>query len=261
MVKFCVLASGSTGNSAFIATSKTRILVDAGLTLRETVKRLASIGESITDLDAVLVTHEHSDHISGLLRVLRHCRKNGRRLPAYLTKLTGPEIDWEGFDAQQELFQSGARFNIGDIEINSFGIPHDARDPVGFHFCAEGVRIGLATDLGYIPDSVRFHMRGVDLMLLESNHDREMLRVGPYPWVVKQRVAGRRGHLSNDAVCEFLREDLDSSTAILILGHLSDINNYPGIVRMAAESALIARGHQARLIVAEQSVPSEVFAF
>ncbi len=258
MVKFCVLSSGSTGNAALLATAHTRILVDAGLSLRELCKRLASIGESCEQLDAILITHEHSDHISGLLRLLR---KRKFAIPVYVTTLTAPEIDWEGGDARIGCFQAGISFTIGDINVQSFSIPHDARDPVGFCFRAEGVSIGLATDLGYIPDSLRFHMRGVDLLLLESNHDVEMLKVGPYPWSVKQRVMGRRGHLSNDVVCDYLTNDLDNWTRTLVLGHLSEHNNHPELVRMGAAGVLASRAHRANLVVAEQSRPTEVFAF
>ena len=258
MVKFCVLASGSCGNAAFLATSRTRILIDIGLGLRDLCRRLQAIEESHERLDAILITHEHSDHVSGLLRLLRKCKF---QIPVYLTRLTAPEIDWEDAEPRLELFQAGTSFRIGDIEVSSFSIPHDARDPVGFCFRAEGVRVGIATDLGYIPDSLRFHLRAVDVLLLESNHDIEMLKVGPYPWVVKQRVMGRRGHLSNDVVCEYVTRDLDRSTGTLILGHLSEHNNHPEIVRMAAARALARRSHSARLVIAEQAQPTEVFAF
>lgn len=261
MVKFCVLASGSAGNSAFLATSRTRILVDAGLSLRELAKRLVSISESHEQLDAILITHEHSDHISGLLRLMRSCLKAKRPVPVYVTRLTAPAIDWEDIEAPIELFQAGTRICVGDIEVESFSIPHDATDPVGYCFSAEGIRIGIVTDLGYIPDSIRFHLRGVNVLMLESNHDIEMLKVGPYPWVVKQRVMGRRGHLSNDMVCDYLSNDFDRSTSALVLGHLSEHNNHPELVRMGAAAALEARAHGAKLVIAEQSRPSEVFAF
>ena len=132
---------------------------------------------------------------------------------------------------------------------------------MGFRFRAGGVGIGVVTDLGYLPESVRYHVRGMDLLLLESNHDLDMLKVGPYPWAVKQRVMGRNGHLSNDVACEFIREALDAATSTLVLGHLSAHNNHPAIVAQAAGQALAERGHAARLVVAEPGVQSEVFEF
>jgi phosphoribosyl 1,2-cyclic phosphodiesterase len=253
-----VLASGSSGNAALLATENTRILVDAGLSMRELRKRLASIGESLEGIDAILITHEHSDHVSGL-PVL--ARSNHVRARIYMTLLTAPAIDWGAQAPRLEPFQAGAGFRIGDIEVQSFGIPHDAIDPVGYCFEAQGVRVGVATDLGYVPESIKFHLRRTDLLLLEANHDLDMLKVGPYPWSVKQRVMSRVGHLSNLHMSDYLMRDLDSCTANLILGHLSEQNNHPAIVQMVAAEALEARGLQTRLSIASQSTPSEVFQF
>jgi phosphoribosyl 1,2-cyclic phosphodiesterase len=258
IVKFCVLASGSSGNAAFLATDKTRILVDAGLSMKELGKRLASIGEDLENIDAILVTHEHTDHVSGL-PVLARNRKI--RAAIYMTRLTAPVIDWGESPPRLERFQAGARLRIGDIDVASFGIPHDAIDPVGFAFEARGVRIGVVTDLGYIPESIKFHLRRTDLLLLEANHDLDMLKVGPYPWSVKQRVMSRVGHLSNHVMAEFLAEDLDSSTHNLVLGHLSEQNNHPAIVDMFASQALAMRGLRTRLVIATQNAPTEVFQF
>jgi phosphoribosyl 1,2-cyclic phosphodiesterase len=256
IVKFCVIASGSSGNCALIATEKTRVLVDAGLSFRELSKRLASIGEQPDRIDAILITHEHSDHISGLARF-------ARRVPApiFMTRLTAPAIDWDGAAPAVEPFQAGSTFVVGDIEIDSFTIPHDAVDPVGFCFRAQGIKIGLTTDLGYIPDSIKFHLRGSHVLMLESNHDLDMLRVGPYPWAVKQRVMSRNGHLSNEVVGDYVGHEFDSSTTALILGHLSEHNNHPEIVRMVAQQALDRRGLGTRLVVANQMQPTEVFQF
>jgi len=253
-----VLASGSSGNAALLATDKTRILVDAGLSMRELGKRLAAIGEDLEQLDAILITHEHSDHVAGL-PVLARNRKIAPTI--YMTRLAAPAIDWGESRPRLEPFQAGARLRIGDIEVQSFGIPHDAIDPVGFAFEAQGVRIGVVTDLGYIPESIKFHLRRTDLLLLEANHDLDMLKVGPYPWSVKQRVMSRVGHLSNKLMAEYLAEDLDSSTANLVLGHLSEQNNHPAIVNMFATQALDQRGLRTRLAIATQHVPSEVFQF
>jgi phosphoribosyl 1,2-cyclic phosphodiesterase len=256
ILKFCVLASGSSGNAALLATGSTRILVDAGLSMRELAKRLASIGEDLQQIDAILVTHEHSDHVSGLPVLARRLKK-----PFFLTRLTVPAIDWGETLPSLEPFQAGASFQVGDIEVQSFSIPHDAVDPVGFCFEAEGVRIGIATDLGYVPESIKYHLRRVDLLMLEANHDLDMLKVGPYPWSVKQRVMSRVGHLSNLHMSDYLLQDLATSTAHLVLGHLSEQNNHPEIVRMVATQALEQRGLETRLSIAAQHRPSEVFQF
>ena len=263
MVRFCVLASGSAGNSAFLATSKTRILIDAGLSVRELTRRLAEIGEKPEDLDAVIVTHEHSDHVSGLARLVRAFEKKTKKtLPVFVSRLTAPAIDWADAPAPVvEHFQAGSGWTIGNIVVQSFTIPHDAVDPVGFCLYAEGIKIGIATDLGYMPDSIKIHLRRVQMLLLESNHDLEMLKVGPYPWSVKQRVMGRNGHLSNTHTCDYLEADLDSGVQTLILGHLSEHNNHPEIVRMGAAQSLEARGLAPRLVIAEQKRQTEVFAY
>ena len=254
-----MLASGSSGNTALLASENTRILVDAGLSMRELARRLATIGEDLAHIDAILITHEHSDHVAGLPVLARN---KGVRAAIYMTRLTPHSIEWgETPPARLETFQAGAGFRIGGIEVQSFSIPHDARDPVGFRFEVQGVRIGVATDLGYIPESVKYHLRRCDLLMLESNHDLDMLKVGPYPWAVKQRVMSRVGHLSNLVMVDYLLQDLDSSTAHLVLGHLSEQNNHPEIVRLMASQALEQRGLSASLAIAAQNHPSDVFRF
>jgi phosphoribosyl 1,2-cyclic phosphodiesterase len=153
-----------------------------------------------------------------------------------------------------QYFQAGQPFEIGDISVSPFTIPHDAADPVGFVVATEGVRLGIATDLGYIPPNVKAQLKRLDLLLLESNHDLEMLRDGPYPWSVKQRVLSRVGHLSNDAASKFLTEDYDGQAAYVILAHLSESNNLPDLARVAAERALNGRASLManRLLLAEQ---------
>jgi phosphoribosyl 1,2-cyclic phosphodiesterase len=224
---------------------------------------MAEIGEKLEDLDAVVITHEHSDHISGLPRLVRWRLKKKKPLQVFVSRLTSPSIAWDD-DAPAppvEKFQAGSGWTIGNIVVQSFTIPHDAVDPVGFCFYAEGIKIGVATDLGYMPESIKIHLRRVQILLLESNHDLEMLKVGPYPWSVKQRVMGRNGHLSNSHTCDYLEADLDSGVQTLILGHLSEHNNHPAIVRMGAEQSLGFRGLKPRLVIAEQKRQTEVFAY
>jgi len=256
IVRICALASGSSGNSTFVATERTRLLIDAGLSFRETSRRLALIGEDAACLDAIVITHEHCDHVCGLVRLAKKLN-----IPVYISWLTAPAIDWLGGTPRLETFIAGTTLSIGDIEIDSFTIPHDAIDPVGFCVRLRESNSASPPTWVYVTDSIRFHLRGADLLLLESNHDLDMLKVGPYPWSVKQRVMSRVGHLSNDGACDFILRDFSSSAAALILGHLSEHNNHPEIARMGARQALEQRGLSTRLVIAEQKTPTEVLLF
>src|SRR5260370_37695764 len=243
-VSVSVLASGSRGNCALVATSSTRILVDAGLSGRETFKRLLALGERTEQISAILITHEHSDHVAGLQRLAAKLN-----VPAFLTAPTNhawsravrdekgalPEL------RKAEHFTAGRGFCIGDIEVMPFTIPHDATDPVGFTFRAEGVKIGFATDLGYMTNNVKYHLKGCNVMVIESNHDVELLRSGPYPWSVKQRIMSRDGHLSNEALAEFFSNDYDGGAEYLVLAHISEQNNHLERARMSAEQAHVGR--------------------
>jgi phosphoribosyl 1,2-cyclic phosphodiesterase len=243
-VSVSVLASGSRGNSTMVQSSSTRILVDAGISCRETFKRIKSAGHDPHSLDAIVITHEHSDHVYGLLVLARKLN-----IPVFMTGATHHAWARSLRDAdgecprlaKLEVFSSGRSFQIGDIAITPFTIPHDAVDPVGFTFRAEGVKVAVATDLGYMPASVCDQLRNCDVLVIESNHDLEMLRVGPYPWSVKQRVMSRVGHLSNDALAEFFAHNYDGSASYVVLAHLSEHNNHHELARGAAERALGAR--------------------
>jgi phosphoribosyl 1,2-cyclic phosphodiesterase len=259
-VSVTVLASGSRGNCTLVSSSGTRLLIDAGLCCRELLRRLSLCGQDPRSLDAVLITHEHADHVGGL-RVLARKLK----IPVYITAPTYEEYQRSARDAngqrvnldRREAFRSGSSFQIGDITVMPFTIPHDAIDPVGFTLCSDGIKIGICTDLGYMPASVRDHLRGCHVLMIESNHDLELLRGGPYPWSVKQRVMSRVGHLSNDTLADFLTTDYDGSAEFLILAHLSEQNNHPEIARVTAERAL---GEQRdllhnRVLLADQHQP------
>jgi phosphoribosyl 1,2-cyclic phosphodiesterase len=261
-VSVSILASGSQGNCALVSSSSTRILVDAGLSARETVKRMKCLGEDAHSVSAVLVTHEHTDHVNGL-RVLARKLK----APVFITGSTHQawarsERDSNGNQPELpkiEWFNSGRKFQIGDIVVTPFTIPHDAVDPVGFTFQTEGIKIGYATDLGYMPASVCDHLHRCDVLVIESNHDLEMLRVGPYPWSVKQRVMSRVGHLSNTALADFFTSDYDGEAAYVVLAHLSEHNNHPELARHEAEKALRPRQSllRNRLLLASQHEPLE----
>jgi phosphoribosyl 1,2-cyclic phosphodiesterase len=204
------------------------------------------------------VTHEHSDHVCGLAAL---SKLSGGRIPIYLTHGSSEYIDWGDCVRAVQPFQAGCSFSIGDFDVSSFTIPHDAADPVGFTLTAQGIKVAIATDLGYVTESLRVHLRRTDLVVLEANHDLEMLRVGPYPWSVKQRVMSRRGHLSNEVAADFIKNDLDISVSTLVLGHISEHNNHPELVRNMAAKALDGRALFTRLVVAEPGVMSEVFSY
>jgi phosphoribosyl 1,2-cyclic phosphodiesterase len=275
MVRMTVLASGSRGNTAVLSSSETSILVDAGISCRETLRRMVKAGEDPARLSAIVITHEHQDHVQGLAVLARRLK-----IPVYITGDTHHEwARWVRGPATKqadlypdndkahlercEHFHAGEKFHIGDIEVLPFTIPHDAADPVGFVFRLEGVKIGMVTDLGYMPANVRQHLRGCDALMIESNHDLEMLRGGPYPWSVKQRVMSRVGHLSNDSLAEFFCTDYDGSAAFLVLAHLSEANNHPELARQCAERALGNRLNliQNRLVLASQTEPMEAMRF
>lgn len=252
--RICVLASSSAGNSTFIHAGRTRLLVDAGLTRKETFARLSAIGEDPGALDAILITHEHSDHVAGLPVINRQMR-----LPVFMSHLTAPQIDWNGEPPPVRTFQAGSSFEIGDIVVQSFTLPHDAADPVGFTFRAGSLKISIATDLGYLPESVKYHLRGSHFLLLESNHCPEMLKMGPYPWALKQRILSRRGHLSNEAAGEYIASELPGETQVLVLGHLSEQNNSVWTAEITARQSLERRGVFPFLLVAEPKKQTELF--
>jgi len=261
-VSISVLASGSRGNTAVIESARARILVDAGISCRETFKRLKLAGLEPKSLSAILITHEHSDHVYGLATLAKKLD-----VPVFMTGATHQAWARSLRDdagqlptlAKLEIFSAGRQFQIADITVTPFTIPHDAADPVGFTFRAEGAKIAFATDLGYMPASVRDHLRRCDVIIIESNHDVEMLRVGPYPWSVKQRVMSRVGHLSNDSLAQFFAEDYDGGASHIVLAHLSEQNNHPEVARRVAENALGPQQTllQNRLMLAAQDAPTE----
>jgi phosphoribosyl 1,2-cyclic phosphodiesterase len=323
IMRMTVLASGSKGNSTVVASAETRVLIDAGLSCRELMRRMAIAGEDPAALDAILITHEHQDHVAGLSVLARKLR-----IPVYFTEPThrawvrqmtprstityakwlervqqekeeraarvaaemagddgSGDLDPSALqlvaaaeDAEEETeaapakskadpanlpaveyFQPGTGFSIGDLLVTPFTTPHDAADPCGFVFesASERQRMAIATDLGYVPPNVKAALKRIDVMLLESNHDLEMLKDGPYPWSVKQRVLSRVGHLSNHATAEFLANEYDGGAEYIVLGHLSEANNAPELALLAAEEAIRERGGLLgnRVLLARQADP------
>jgi phosphoribosyl 1,2-cyclic phosphodiesterase len=237
-VRIVPLASGSRGNATLVEMGSTRVLVDAGLSLRGLEERLAAVGVPPASLAALLLSHEHHDHAQGASRFsLRH------RVPvgAVPETLAGLDLGPAHVAAWQPL-ETGCRLDVGAIRVEAFPVPHDARHPVGFVLEGEGVRVGIVTDLGHATTLVVERLRGCHVLFVESNHDDRMLLEGPYPWHLKQRVSGRMGHLSNVEAAALVERAAGPETRAVVLGHLSEKNNRPGLARDAASAALVRAG-------------------
>lgn len=236
MIKFCSLFSGSSGNALFIGTEKTKLLIDAGLSGKRILEALCSIGENPAELSAILVTHEHVDHVRGAGIMSRK-----QNVPIYANESTWGAMEGGLGPVKLEnrvAFCMGEEFEIGDICIKPFAIPHDAAEPVGYNFFVQGKRITTATDIGHMNDELLSHIEGSDLLLLESNHDVEMLKVGPYPWSLKKRIMGNHGHLSNETCAQVIAYLAERGGKRFILGHLSNENNFPELAYQTTLNAL-----------------------
>ena len=254
-VKLTLLASGSAGNSAYVETDETRVLVDAGLSPRQTRLRLAGIGRAPENLNAILITHEHSDHITGLAGLAEKLR-----VPVYCNRATRDEIVRQLATTQIEfrLFATGASFEVGDIQVDTFSIPHDAQDPVGFMLRTVSGNIGFATDLGHVTKLVTERIRAANVLVLESNHDVKMLQDCLHrPWSLKQRILSRHGHLSNEAAADCTAEIMSGNLRHLYLGHLSRDCNKPDLAFKVMNTRLQQLGAaHVQLQVATQAEPT-----
>lgn len=253
-VSLTILGSGSAGNCAYIETSQTRLLIDAGFSPRQIRKRLESIGRAPETLDGIVVTHEHSDHVQGLAGL-------GVKLgiPVYCNRLTREVLEYqlkEKLPCRQ--FETGASFEVGDVLVETFSIPHDAQDPVGFLLRTSGANFGFLTDLGHATRLVLERVRSANVLVLEANHDIKMLQDCPHrPWSLKQRILGRHGHLSNEAAADTVQQVMSADLRYLFLGHLSRQCNHPDLARNAVKSRLESIGAcHVNLAVTSQDVPS-----
>ncbi|HKR00173.1 MAG TPA: MBL fold metallo-hydrolase [Pyrinomonadaceae bacterium] len=250
-MRFTVLGSGSTGNAILIAADDTRVLVDAGLSAREIVRRLALVGCDPAQLDGVIVTHEHGDHAGGL-RVLMKSLDcpvyiSGQTLEAYVSEHGNRSADEARKRAdimrdRTEEIESSRDFKIGAIDFHPFTIPHDAADNFGFTATHEGVCVATLMDFGHITTLITERLRGCAAIIIESNHSRDMLKAcDVYPWELKQRILSRTGHLSNEDVADWLREGFDGTARHIVLAHLSQRANNPYVAKISAEMALRER--------------------
>lgn len=265
-MRLAVLGSGSSGNSVLVASGAHRLLIDAGFSCREMERRIEKVGEKPADLTAILVTHEHGDHIRGAARL---SRRHG--VPIYATSGTLEAAKWVPetlFDDPGRLpktrtIRSGEPFEVAGrrggpaFQVEAFRVPHDAADPVGFVVeDGEGSRLGLASDLGCRSQLAWARMCDLDGLVLETNHDLQMLRTGPYPWHLKQRVASRHGHLSNREAAEGLGDLVSERLRALVLYHLSRTNNLPALAAEAVGEALERMGAGTEVVVSRQDEPT-----
>ena len=237
-MRFVSLASGSQGNATLVEFGETRLLIDAGLTLKELLSRLKACEIEPASISAILLSHEHQDHARG---AQRFSTRFGVPVVASWDTLEGMDRSPQAFAGWIDL-PSGNAVTIGDVSVVSFPVPHDAAAPVGFVLESAGIRVGVATDLGHATPQVAERLAGCDLLMIESNHDSLLLRDGPYPWRLKDRVSGKLGHLSNSEAAALIKHIVDERCRCIVLAHLSEKNNTPELARTSALRALHARG-------------------
>jgi phosphoribosyl 1,2-cyclic phosphodiesterase len=249
------LGSGSAGNAYYFESDGTSILVDAGFGPRETAKRLEQIGRELTNLKAIVLTHEHYDHMRGAESLARKLS-----IPIYLTRGT---LDASAIDRNETpvvVFNNNSTFPIGELNVHACRTLHDATDPACFVIEArDGTRVGIASDLGYVDDQVKRHLSGCDGLFFESNHDLDMLRMGTYPWSLKRRIMSRFGHLSNDDSMLAVQRMIGADLKTLCLIHLSEKNNHESIVRDMADRLMQRNGVQLELAIAKQFEATGIF--
>lgn len=258
-MQFTILGSGSSGNCAYLECDDTRLLIDAGLSGRQIRQRLLSIGRAPESLNGILITHEHNDHIQGLTALAAKLN-----LPIYCNRQTRDAIRSQlAIEADFRLFETGASFDLGSVIIDTFTVPHDAYDPVGFLLRADCATIGFLTDLGHATKLVMERVRRANVLVLEANHDLQMLQDDPRrPWSVKQRIVSRHGHLSNDAAAQLACEIVTANLEHLYLGHLSTDCNRPELAHQTVSRELLKIGAtHVHIAAASQDIPCPTLTY
>ena len=248
-MRLWTLGSGSKGNALLIECGDTRVLVDAGFSARRIAERLQQIGVAPQSVQALLLTHEHRDHVSGLETALKRWT-----WPVHATAGTLRGIGTDLGGAATHVLAAGRTFTLGTLRVEPFAISHDAAEPVGFVATSvlTGMRAAVVTDLGCVTEGVRTAVRDVEVLVVESNHDEGLLESGPYPWHLKRRIAGAHGHLSNRAAGELTTECQHRALRQVVLAHLSETNNSPAVAHEAMQRALRRTRYRGALAVAPQ---------
>ncbi len=256
MTTIHTLSSGSEGNSLLVSCGALHFLIDAGISCRRIKTALSQLSLDLSDVSAVFITHEHSDHICGLATLVKHYA-----LPIYTSYGTAGQLSQRigGITPLLRPLSSGASFSLGDCCVTAFSTSHDTVESVDFRIETPDGAAGVLTDTGYVTPEAADTLRGVSLLVLESNHDVERLTSGPYPYYLKQRILGARGHLSNDAAADFAVEMAGSGTREIILAHLSRENNTPAMAFDTVERRLRAAGYDPRLSIAPRGTLSECY--
>lgn len=255
MMRFSVLGSGSRGNSVYIESGKTGVLIDAGFSGKELEKRLNCIDRRLSDIKMICITHEHNDHISGAGVLSRRCN-----IPLLINTATFLAAEKRLGKLHQMIeFETGDRVECQDLSIRSFRISHDTADPVGFVMSNSDLSVGYCTDTGKVSHLMEKRLSGCNGLVLEFNHNLEMLKNGPYPLSLQQRVRSSQGHLSNEDGAELFKKIISSSLQIAVLGHLSETNNTPQLARVEAEK-ILPDDWQAELVIASQDKPTPLFS-
>ena len=252
-MRFCLLGSGSSGNAVLVISPKEKILIDNGLSYRQLVLRMAELGETLEGLSAIFVTHEHGDHVNGIGTLARKTPA-----PVHLTQDTYASLPARvGKLPSVRHFEAGESIQVGETSVQSFSVSHDAADPVSFVVCNNGAKLGFAHDLGHPSALVRRRLEGSQALVLEANYCPEMLRNGPYPPVLQQRIRGRHGHLSNYDMSQLLGSLMHENLRLVVLVHISEENNQR---RLAFETADRIVGHRGvEVFVARQDRPTRMF--
>ena len=259
MFKFCSLYSGSSGNSLFVENDNAKILVDAGESAKKIVEALNSIQVDVKDIDAILVTHEHKDHIRGLGTLSQKYN-----IPVYANSETWDAMTDQSdkiSDFNKNKFNTNEDFAIKDLVISPFQIPHDAANPCGYNISFKNDKISIVTDLGHITEDILYKLEKSSFVLLESNYETQMLDVSPYPYLLKQRIKGPNGHLSNKVAGETISNLINSGLKTVMLGHLSKENNFPELAYKTVVETLISNHfdeNTIRLNVASRHKPGPV---